>query len=214
MRISLLSLALVGACYQPTPLVPERPEVPPRIQDQHWNQSGSPRDLGAVAVHPNDVVYGKITRRLRVEQLRRIIPQLFEGITWVDPEGNNQFDELIATLGEADYVERMADETVASPLFAKFMDDMAGSVCGQAMARDARNGEPSSRILTPYASDVYRNLRFLRLKFHGIHVPEESTESLLELKQLYESIRGERGPQTGWFGICVAMVTAPEFISY
>lgn len=208
MRVLLLPVLLVLACY-------EAPTFqPPQMMDHHWSPGGERQEEGPALLHPDDVVYGKMPRRLRVDQLRRSIPMLFDGITWTDAQGNDRFTTMVATLGEADYEERYEDETAPSPLFSKFMDDMAGQVCGKAVARDGQQQDPTQRVLMPYAEDVLRNLRFLRLKFHGIHVPEDSTVGLLGLRQLYRSVQAETGALDGWNAVCIAMITAPEFMTY
>ena len=121
------------------------------------------------------------------------------------------FDVLSRTLGEADYLEVTESNTTPNPLFAKFMDDMASQVCEKALRSDAEQG---TDIVVRY-DDVYEHLRFLRLKLHGIYVPPESTEGLEELKTLYDDIYWEiHNVYQSWYGVCVAMLTAPEFLSY
>jgi hypothetical protein len=155
---------------------------------------------------------------MSVDQLRRSIPMLFGGITWtVDVQGRpvNVFDSLSRTLGEADYIQVTESNGDPNPLFAKFMDDMAGQVCGQAVARDGQTPEASSRLVVREPGDPEANLRFLRLKLHGIYVPEGSTEGLGELRGLYEDILGDTGDAAqAWVGVCVAMLTSPEFMAY
>ncbi|HBU46948.1 MAG TPA: hypothetical protein DEB46_01435 [Myxococcales bacterium] len=208
MRI-FLSLALLGlGCYEAPTFQPTQ------MMDHHWSPGGQRQSKGPATLHPDDIVYGKIPRRLRVDQLRRTIPMLFNGLTWTDPSGNDQFATMVATLGEADYEERYEDEAAPSPLFAKFMDDMAGQVCGKAVALDGQEPDPTQRILIPFPNDIFKNLRFLRLKFHGIHVPEDSSVGLLELRELYRSVQAETSALDGWNAVCVAMLTAPEFMTY
>jgi hypothetical protein len=138
-------------------------------------------------------------------------------VTWTETlrgSSTNAFDALSRTLGEADYIEVTAPNTEPSPLFAKFMDDMAGNVCEAALRADLQI-TGAGRSLIPYEEDVDRNLRFLRLKFHGIYVPENSMEGLTDLRQLYDDILSDTN-STGqaWGGICVAILTAPEFMAY
>ena len=100
----------------------------------------------------------------------------------------------------------------APELFAKFMDDMAASVCRQAVERDAAGGSPK---LVVAHEDVTDNLRFLRLKLHGLHVPEGSAEGLEDLRALFDEIlTATNDPNQAWWGVCIAMLTAPEMLAY
>lgn len=172
-----------------------------------------PTDHGEVSVYPQEEIFGKRARRISVDNLRQSIPAMFGGITWTNPNGTqNQFDKLSQTLGEANYLNVTQENTEPSPLFAKFMDDMAGNVCEKALRGDA---DGSSQHIIMYPDDIDANLRFLRLKLHGIYVPEDSNESLTDLRQLYDDILAlNNQPAEAWYGICIAMLTAPEFMAY
>jgi len=125
------------------------------------------------------------------------------------------FDRLSATLGEADYVERTEDNLTASPLFAKFMDDMAGQVCAKAVQHDAQQADAENRVLVRAVGDVEANLRYLRRKLHSLHVPDGVTDSsITAYRGLYDNIAAESGAEQAWIGVCVAMLTAPEFMAY
>ena len=50
------------------------------------------------------------------------------------------WDVLSRTLGEADYVEVTENNVEATPLFAKFMDDMAAQVCSKALDPGCADG--------------------------------------------------------------------------
>lgn len=182
---------------------------------EHPNQWNDllPTDHGSVDVYPQEEIFGKRARRISVDNLRQSIPQLFDGINWTNGNGSrNQFDQLSGTLGEADYLNVTQENTEPSPLFAKFMDDMAGHVCEKAVDGDAQG---ASQHIVMYPDDVSANLRFLRLKFHGIYVPENSNESLADLRALYEDILSlTNEPKQAWYGVCVALLTAPEFLAY
>ncbi len=183
--------------------------------EEHPNQWEDllPTGHGEVSVYPQEEIFGKRARRISVDNLRQSIPALFGGISWTNPNGNqNQFDKLSQPLGEADYLNVTQENREPSPLFAKFMDDMAGNVCEKALRGDA---EGSTQHIIAYPDDVDANLRFLRLKLHGIYVPESSTESLDDLRALYEDILSITNQSAqAWYGVCVAMLTAPEFMAY
>jgi hypothetical protein len=172
-----------------------------------------PTDHGEVSVYPQEEIFGKRARRISVNHLRQSIPALFGGISWTNPNGSqNQFDKLSQTLGEADYLNVTLENREPSPLFAKFMDDMAGNVCEKAMREDDQG---TSQHIMVYPDDVDANLRFLRLKFHGIYVPDGSVEGLTDLRALYEDILSlTNQPAQAWSGVCIAMLTAPEFMAY
>jgi hypothetical protein len=73
----------------------------------------------------------------------------------------------------------------------------------------------TSQHIMVYPDDVDANLRFLRLKFHGIYVPDDSVEGLTDLRALYEDILSlTNQPAQAWSGVCIAMLTAPEFMAY
>lgn len=181
-----------------------------------WAPS-SPEDRGTATLDPGAVSGdGKIARRLSVDQLRRSIPRLFDGITWTMAVRREQvpgFDALSRTLGEADYIEATFDNLEPSSLFHKYMDDMAGDVCTKVVARDSA-AAPGERILVVEPNDVARTLGFMRLKLHGIYVPEGSTEGLEELVELHADIAAGGTATDAWYGVCVAMLTAPEFMAY
>ncbi|CAN0566460.1 unnamed protein product, partial [Laminaria digitata] len=156
------------------------------------------------------------SRRLTVDQLRRSIPALFGGITWTVPARPQPvagFDALASTLGEPDYIQATTNNLDPSPLFAKFMDDMAASVCRQALDRDATGESPA--LVLQHPSNPQENLRFLRLKLHGIHVAPDSMEGLEDLYGLYtETLATAEDPAQAWWAVCIAMLTAPEMMAY
>ena len=230
-KVLVLSLFGLAACTaqpsgQPTPSptptptptpTPSPTSSPEPTFDDHWTQT-TPSDRG-----PGDLVHvvlrdGSNAHRLSVGQLRASIPALFGGITWTNGSRTNptvMFNTLSRTLGEADYVSVTQESTSPNPIFAKFMDDMAGQVCKLAVAADVAATGSTPKQVIPYATEVNRNLRFLRLKLHGIHVPDASMDGLAELRQLYDDILADtHDANQAWTGVCIAMLTAPEFMAY
>jgi hypothetical protein len=58
-------------------------------------------------------------------------------------------------------------------------------------------------------------LRFLRLKFHTIHVPDGSTKGIDTLRNLYDKVLLETSDRKkAWFSVCFQVMTAPEFFAY
>ncbi len=211
-RLWILTCLLYACNAAPVGVTPPLGEP---VYEDTWTHA-NPGSKGPAVLSPSDA-NGKVARRISVEQLRRSIPQLFDGITWTIRVGRNDldaFDALSRTLGEPDYITVTSENRDASPLFAKYMDDMAGDVCGKAIARD-RAGAPGDRPLVMVKDDVDANLRYLRLALHGIWVPADSTEGLADLHQLYDDVFTETGDSgSAWYGVCVAMLTAPELMAY
>jgi hypothetical protein len=205
-------LVLIGCDVKPA-VTP--PNTDPMFTD-HWTPA-SPDGRGPGSIDPIAESEGKLARRVSVDELRRSIPALFGDLTWTVPQGRQElvgFNALSRTLGEADYIQTTVNNLDPSPLFFKFMDDMAGDVCQKAIDHDQRTASPSDRYLMREA-DTISNLRYLRLKLHGLWVPEGSTDGLDELEQLFDDIVADTSDQAqGWYGVCVAMLTAPEFMAY
>lgn len=215
----LLALALWACDAQaPNTTTPDPvivPYVDPTVPD-HWTPT-SPVDQGPIDLEPPTApLEGRVGRRINIDQLRRSIPALFDGITWTIGTGRNLrvgFDQLSGSLGEADYIQATNENLEPTPLFAKFMDDMAGDVCAKAVARDATKPE-GDRVVIASDSDVAASLRFLRLKLHGLYVPPGSTEGLEPYLELHQRLQDSDGATTAWTGVCVAMLTAPEMMTY
>jgi hypothetical protein len=194
-------------------------EQPPSYPDEWTPTETEEEPAPEVAPAPSDG-RGKTARRLTVDQLRRSIPQLFGDLDWTTRfrDGEADLFELLSrTLGEADYQQVTESNVEPNPLFAKFMADMAGQLCRKAGDADERTPNAADRRIVPYPADVDRNLRWLRLKFHGIYVPEggEATDDgLRPLRTLYDEIEAEADSKQAWLGVCIALVTAPEFMAY
>jgi hypothetical protein len=192
------------------------PLPPPgeQIHGDAWDPN-DPSPIGPAVLTPGEAGSGKSARRMSVDQLRRSIPALFGGETWtiqINRLEGTAFDLLARTLGEPDYIQVTEANEDPSPLFAKFMDDMAGDVCGKAIERDQTG---TGEKLVMRHEDVDANLRFLRLKLHGIYVPDGSMEGLGDLRQLHDELLADgNDPGNAWFGVCVAMLTAPELMAY
>ncbi len=198
------------------PVDPNQPATNVELHDDHWTNT-TPADQGPGALDPFDVRSGRDSRRVTVDQLRKSIPMLMNGATWTvrfRGQDLDAFDALSRTLGEADYLEVTEANEDPSPLFAKFMDDMAGQVCSRALQDDAQ-APAADRAVVPYPNDVDQNLRFLRLKFHSIHVPDGSTEGIEDLRKLYDDILADTGEAgSAWLGVCIAVITDPELMAY
>ena len=159
-------------------------------------------------------------RRMTVDQLRRSIPLLFGGATWTTTFQGREvglFDGLSRTLGEADYLEVTTPNTDPGPLFQKFMDDMAANLCTKGVQQDLESNAAEEKLVVKYPDNLDANLRFLRLKFHGIYIDEQQsteTDGLDDLRGLFEDLANDHDTETAWIGICMAFLTAPEFLAY
>jgi hypothetical protein len=118
-------------------------------------------------------------------------------ITWRLPDGTPGLARYARTLGEPDYLVSTEQNLEPSTLYAKFIDDAARSVCDQAIEADKTRTE---KVITRH-EDVAQNLRYLKLRMHGIQL-----DDVKPLQDLYQ--------KAGWRGVCVALVSAPEFHLY
>lgn len=214
-RLALLGAITLSACALDGPTIGDpAPEAPAELVD-HWTPVPT-RDRGSGRLDPRGLRSGREARRLSVDQLRRSLPVLF-GTTWtttIRGRSVSMFDALSRTLGEADYIQVTESATEPSPLFAKFMDDMAGQVCAEAVRADAGRREGERRVVA-FPDDVLRTLRHLRLVLHAIHVPDGSSEGLESLAELHAGVIADGGsPNEAWTAVCVAMLTAPEMMAY
>lgn len=177
------------------------------------------------------------TQRLSVAQLRQSLPVLLgkDGagvdVTWRIGAAVG-FDSRSATLGEADYLNRVDDDLEPSPLYLKFMFDMARDGCNRVITADAARG-PSAKVLTRFVSatdtvasnpaNVDRNLRALRLQFHGVKVADADDAGIAAYRKLFDdAVKAAAGAATpnaghvteGWRAVCVGLLTAPEYHLY
>ncbi|MEJ7732307.1 MAG: hypothetical protein WKG00_24260 [Polyangiaceae bacterium] len=195
-----------------------------------------PLDHPPVEVPPASPV-SAATKRLSVEQLRQTLPALMgedkngNPITWQDAQDPG-LDVNAAALGEADYIYITADETSPGPLYVKFMDDAARSVCDQALEADQERPSAEARVLLRHVgftdtaaskpAEVDENLRYLRLRFHGAWTPGDDA-TIAPLRTLFtDSVSALAGTSTptedqviaGWRAVCVSLLTAPELHLY
>lgn len=193
-------------------------EIPPTPFKNHWSKT-APSPGKKINFGP---YLKRNARRINFFKLRQSIPVLFGGMTWVDGNGANRFDQLASTLGRADYIQVNKDNDEVTKLFMKLMNDMALNVCSRAVANDYKltGSNASKRVFARYqgANEVLQNLRFVRLKFHGVYVPDNSTDGLQGLQTLYNGVLASKtakgDKQKAWELVCVAMLTSPEFYVY
>ncbi|HLT32082.1 MAG TPA: hypothetical protein VK013_18730 [Myxococcaceae bacterium] len=172
--------------------------------------------------------------RLSVNQLRLSFP-LVAGQT---PDGEDiswgNLERYAAALGEPDYADVTIENLDPSPLYAKFMDDASRDVCGRILDNDPQLDAAQDRTLYRFVdvldtvetnpAGVDQNLRYLKLRFHGVRVPDDDAQGIAPLRTLFargvEAARGTQSALTeahvreGWRLVCVALMTAPEFHIY
>jgi hypothetical protein len=212
MRALPLVALLACSSMEAPPPVAQAKVVKPHFEN-HWGTVAED-DEGQTWAHPDQVPMGQMPRRLEVEHLRQSIPRLFGGIQWVNDQEQPMWDVLSRTLGEADFLEVTEHNTDPSPLFAKFMDDMAAQVCKKALDRDAGNSDEQTRLVLRHANDVAANLRWLRLKMHGVLVSPDNDGPISQYHEMHRQIVASDGLGQAWLGVCMAMITSPEFMTY
>ena len=189
-------------------------------------------------VDPNLLAPARGTQRLTLEQLQRSFPVVLgknlDGTptTWMSG-GREGFDTFAGALGEADFADTVVENLDPGPLYAKFMDDAARDACNRALTADAGRAQ-AQRVLLRFVGTrdttasapaaVDQNLRYLKLRFHGVRVPDGDAAALGGLRLLFtQSVRAAQGTATtpsdahvreGWRTVCVALLTAPEFHLY
>ncbi len=170
-------------------------------------------------------------QRLTVRQLAQSLPVVLGGNTWM-VGATNGFNARSATLGEADYIAIVDENLEASTLYQKFMGDAARDGCTRAANADAALAQ-GARVLmrtvaltdtvATNAAAVDSNLRYLKLRFHGVKVASTESASLSGLRTVFtDAVRGAAGTATpnaghvkeGWRAVCVALLTAPEYHLY
>ena len=172
------------------------------------------------------------TVRLSVKQLRNSLPVILGGETWKIGTVNG-FDARSVTLGEPDYIVVVDENLEPSPLYVKFMQDMARDACNRAMVADLAQPTMANRSVEKFVgltdtvatnkAGVDANLRYLRLAFHGIKVAATEDQPISSLRTLFDdTVTAARGTGAltqahvteGWRTVCVALLTAPEYHLY
>jgi hypothetical protein len=171
------------------------------------------------------------TRRLSIAQLTSSLPIVLGGKTWTVGSASG-FALRSATLGKADYIGIVDESLEPSPMFQKFMMDAAVSGCTNAVNADAALAA-NQRVLMRFvsltdtvktnAAGVDDNLRYLKLRFHGVKLGSSDAATLDGLRTVFTAaVTGVAGTGTpsaaavreGWRAVCVALLTAPEYHLY
>lgn len=170
-------------------------------------------------------------QRLSVPQLAASMPVVLGGNTWKIGSAVG-FTARASTLGQADYINLTQDNLEVSPLYLKFMDDAARDACKDTADGDAALAA-SARVLMRFvsltdtvasnAAGVDQNLRYLKLRFHGVKVPAADDAPIAGLRSLFDTaVKASAGTgaidagdvKEGWKAVCVALMSAPEYHLY
>lgn len=247
-RVVLFAAAVsMAACSEPSsPPAPEGPSVTvgnpgdvlpidhPPVVATGGGAGGGGGDTGGGAGGGGmgDGVVSAWSQRLTVRQLANSMPVALGGNTWQVGSANG-FDTRKATLGEPDYIAVVDENLEPSALYLKFMGDAARDGCTRTANADASLAQ-SQRTLTRFvglgdtvasnASGVDENLRYLKLRFHGVKVQPGDDAPIAGLRALFDAaVKGAQGSaasptqahvKEGWRAVCVALLTAPEYHLY
>ncbi|SRR5712692_8164520 len=205
-------------------------------------QTSPPGTIPPVDHPPLDrptVIASAASQRVTIAQLRGALPVALgddlagNGITWVYPNGRPGLDVVSLTLGEPNYIDTTEEDLSPSPLYLKFMDDLARDACDRVLLADYGRSASADRALLRYVdlsdtatsnrSGVDQNLRYLKLRFHGVKVAEADDAPIGPLRNLFtQGVQGSAGAASstandvkeGWRVVCNALLTAPEFHIY
>jgi hypothetical protein len=167
-------------------------------------------------------------QRLSIRQMAASMPVILGGDSWLINKSNG-FNVRSATLGEADYIDVVTENLEASALFMKLMGDAARDGCSRAVNADKSRAQGDRIIyrfagLTDTASSNVKaiddNLRYLKLRFHGVRVIASDTSTIASLRTLFSDVvsasagSAEQKVKEGWKTVCVALFSAPEYNLY
>lgn len=175
-------------------------------------------------------------RRMDVDQLEASLRAVTGGIGWerMNSDGTvrtRYFSAYSDTLGVPDYVNSTSEDLTVSLLFQKFLDDAARSACRRVADREAGDGPEYeggpqgtfapvdlTRETPPTDAEIDAALSDLLLRFHGRRVEASSPElepwRLLSARLTEAATEAELPAKRAWEGVCVALVTHPDFYTY
>lgn len=174
-------------------------------------------------VDPEQVPETKRIRRLTADQFFESL-QIATGQRWDDEE------QFAATLGRPDFGEVTVEGREMSVGFAKLAGDAARQTCRRAVEQDRETADPASRAilrrvatadpLDPFDAGVGENLRYLLLRFHGLHIIDDEDRRLQPWFTLLQD--GLDAADEGrfaeaadrWTAVCTGLALHPDFLTY
>lgn len=223
--LTALSLVVSAAlACDETPVVAETPTATSETAGP-----GVPIDHPPVELAPRSRLPTRLTVSMLASSLPVVAGDDADGapITWTIRRGARTIDAftpdgLARTLGQPDYIQITEEPAEPTPLYAKFMDDMARDVCTKMVRADAAAGEAGERTLTRFASldgevdpaAVRANLRYLMLRFWGQKVEADDDASVDDLYTVFETASAGGQTRIGWGAVCVALFVSPAFHIY
>ena len=174
-------------------------------------------------VDPEQVPETKRIRRLTADQFFASL-SVATGQRWDDEE------QFAATLGRPDFAEVTAEGREMSVGFAKLAGDAARQACRRAVEQDRQMADQASRAilrriasldpLDPFDANVGENLRYLVLRFHGVHVTDDADRRLQPwFMVLQDGLSAtDEGrfaeAQDRWIAVCTGLALHPDFLTY
>jgi len=174
-------------------------------------------------VDPEQVPETKRIRRLTADQFFTSL-NIATGQRWDDEE------QFAATLGRPDFAEVTAEGREMSVGFAKLAGDAARQTCRRAVSQDRETTDQASRVilrrisnvaeLDPFDANVGENLRYLALRFHGVHATDDADRRLQSWFTLLQdglSATDEdrfSEAEDRWIAVCTGLALHPDFLTY
>lgn len=172
-----------------------------------------------------DEVDGLVPETKRLQRLTA--NQLFMSLRVATGQTWSQEDRYAATLGRPNFDQQTEEAREFSVSFTKLVGDAARETCGNAVNQDLEMENPNERVIlkrltgmNPLDDSVLDNLRYLMLRFHGIHVTDALDSRLEPWVQLVRADLPEdegdreRAAQDRWKAVCVGLVLHPDFLTY
>jgi hypothetical protein len=161
-------------------------------------------------------------RRMNIDQLDKAFRRVTNGVGW-DEDGKNQLEVLDQTLGKPDYVDVTQEDLSVSTLFLKFLDDAARWICTTHLDAELA-ALPGERVFWVHAdpSDTWEtnpeavvaNVQMLLMRYYGRRVGVDAPE-MEPWRWFFESSSHvSEDPRDTWHGLCVGLLTHPNFYTY
>jgi len=165
---------------------------------------------------------GRVYRRMTIPQLADSIERVTNGIRWMDDD-DDLFEDLSATLGVPDFIERTDENLSPDLVFQKFLDDAAATVCVELVDREGGGSADNVLLVgvdlaTRIDEDrpaIEAALSQALLRFHGRTVPV-GDPALAPWTWLFESTTfvSDADTEVAWQSVCTALIVHPHFYTF